>query len=463
MIMAKNKSLKTGIFVSLVIPLIVFIAIESVLSYFVTLHYVNKTYDRWLLDSARALAQEIKVRDTKILVELPLAALEIVKWDDSDKTYFKITSAKRGLLAGESMVPEPSSPVDWTTPNFFKASIHGDAVRVVSMRVLKKETQDTFFVHVAETLNKRQEMMIDIMAADLVPQFALVIIASLYLLMGLKRGLKPLHILTNEIAKRSSRDLSPIAETHVFSEVRTLTNTINDLLQRLAHAISAQQRFIANAAHQLRTPLAGFVVQTERALGEHDLAAMKPALLQMRTSADRLSHTVTQLLVLAKSEPVDGMNELKPVDLYQLVRSTCIDWAPRALKRQIELSFECSKQPLTVQGDEVLLRELLANILENSILYGYEQGHITVSLSSKPNPTLVVEDDGPGIPNCEKNKIFERFYRMPDSPGEGCGLGLAIVKEIAELHKARLELSQINARGGTRVVLSFQPLLSNNS
>jgi two-component system, OmpR family, sensor histidine kinase TctE len=454
--MPKDKSLKTGILVSLIIPLILFVTIEAVLSYFVTLHYVDKTYDRWLLDSARALAQEIKVRDAKVLVELPLAALEIVKWDDLDKTYFKIHSAEKGLLAGESVVPEPSNPADWTTPIFFKGKIRGEPVRVVSMRVLKKKTQDTFFVHVAETLNKRREMTTDILLADLIPQFALVVIASFYLLVGLKRGLKPLHVLANEIAKRSPRDLSPIAETHVFSEVRTLTDTINDLLHRLELAIAAQQRFIANAAHQLRTPLAGFVVQAERALREHDLAAMKPALLQMYTSADRLSHTVTQLLVLAKSEPIDGMNELKRIDLYRLVRSTCIDWAPKALQRQMELSFECSEQSVSVQGDEVLLRELLVNLLDNAILYGHNKGHIVVSLASRPNPTLIVEDDGPGIPESEKSKIFERFYRIPDSPGEGCGLGLAIVKEIADLHKARLELTQKNAIGGTRIVIVFE-------
>jgi two-component system, OmpR family, sensor histidine kinase TctE len=454
--MTKDKSLKTGILVSLIIPLILFVTIEAVLSYFVTLHYVDKTYDRWLLDSARALAQEIKVRDAKVLVELPLAALEIVKWDDLDKTYFKINSTEKGLLAGESIVPEPSNPVDWSTPNFFKAEIHGEPVRVVSMRVLKKESQDTLFVHVAETLNKRREMMTDILLADLIPQFALVVIASFYLLVGLKRGLKPLHVLANEIAKRSPRDLSPIAETHVFSEVRTLTDTINNLLHRLELAIAAQQSFIANAAHQLRTPLAGFVVQAERALREHDLAAMKPALLQMHTSADRLSHTVSQLLVLAKSEPIDGMNELKQVDLYRLVRSTCIDWVPKALLRQMELSFECSEQPVSVQGDEALLRELLANLLDNAILYGRNKGHIVVRLTSRPTPTLTVEDDGPGIPETEKNKVFERFYRIPDSLGEGCGLGLAIVKEIADLHKARLELTQKNAMGGTLIVLVFE-------
>lgn len=457
--MAKVRSLRTEILIRLIIPLICFIAIESVLSYFVTLHYVNETYDRWLLDSARSLTQEIKVKDGKVHVELPPAALEIFKWDEFDQTFFKIISSEQGMIVGDSFVPESFDPsVDWSRPIFFEDEIRGEPVRVVSMLVVRDETPDKIFVHVAETVNKRRDMMVDILLADLVPQIILTLFAGTYLLAGLKRGLKPLHVLADEIAQRSPRDLSPIAETHVFLEVRTLTDTINDLLARLAAAIAAQQRFVANAAHQLRTPLAGLKLQAERALREQDLSAMKPALLQMQSSADRASHTITQLLVLAKSGPVDGMSELKPVNLETLVKETCMDWAPKALQRKMDLGFEGPKQAVYVRGDEVLLRELLANLLDNAILYGNEHGSIIVKLRRNPTPSLIVEDDGAGIPDQEREKIFERFYRIPGSSGNGCGLGLAIVKEIADLHKARLELSRISAAGGTRVIIVFPNL-----
>jgi two-component system sensor histidine kinase TctE len=457
--MAKVRSLRTEILFRLIIPLICFIAIESVLSYFVTLHYVNETYDRWLLDSARSLTQEIKVKDGKVHVELPPAALEIFKWDEFDQTFFKIISSEQGMIVGDSFVPESFDPsVDWSHPIFFEDEIRGEPVRVVSMLVVRDETPDKIFVHVAETVNKRRDMMIDILLADLVPQIILTLFAGTYLLVGLKRGLNPLHVLADEIAQRSPRDLSPIAETHVFLEVRTLTDTINDLLSRLAAAIAAQQRFVANAAHQLRTPLAGLKLQAERALREQDLAAMKPALLQMQSSADRASHTITQLLVLAKSGPVDGMSEFKPVNLETLVKETCMDWAPKALQRKMDLGFEGPRQAVYVRGDELLLREMLANLLDNAILYGSEHGNIIVKLSRNRTPSLIVEDDGPGIPDQEREKIFERFYRIPGSSGNGCGLGLAIVKEIADLHKARLELSRISAAGGTRVIIVFPNL-----
>lgn len=455
--MHKKRSLKTQILLRLAIPLIFFISVESVLSYFVTLHHVDMAYDRWLLDSARSLTQEIKVREGRVFVELPPAALEIFKWDELDKTYFKIISEEKGLIAGDKFVPEPfDAKTDWSHPVYFDDEMYGEPVRVVSMLMTPENTSEKVFVHVAETLNKRRNMMTDILLADLVPQMVLVLLAGIYLVAGVKRGLQPLHALADEISQRSSRDLRPIPEQHVFLEVRALTDTINDLLARLGLAIATQQRFIANAAHQLRTPLAGLKLQVERVQREQDLSAMKPALAHIQGCADRMSHLTTQLLMLARSEPINGDYELRPVDLCKLAKETCMDWVPKALQRQIELSFESSVQSLSVRGDEILLRELLANLLDNAIGYGHDKGNIIVKVERYPSPCVSVEDDGAGIPEVEMDKVFERFYRIPGSPGDGCGLGLAIVKEIADLHQARLDLSRVGAAGGTRIDLVFK-------
>ncbi len=458
--MNNKRSLKSEILLRLAVPLILFISCESVLSYFVTLHHVDVAYDRWLLDSARSLTQEIKVSAGKVVVELPPAALEIFKWDESDKTYFKIISEQKGIIAGDKFVPEPSTAkkIDWAHPVYFDDEMYGEPVRVVSMLIARENTQEKIFVHVAETLNKRRSMMLDILLADLVPQFALVLLTGIYLLVGVKRGLQPLHALADEIARRSSRDLLPIPEQHVFLEVRTLTDTINELLERLTSAIASQQRFIANAAHQLRTPLAGLKLQVELAMREQDLQAMKPALMHIQGCADRMSHLTTQLLMLARSEPINGDYELRPVDLCKLAKETCMEWVPKAMQRHMELSFEGGFEPLYVQGDEVLLRELLANLLDNAICYGHDQGNIVVKVERHPSPRLSVEDDGPGIAELESDKVFERFYRIPGSPGDGCGLGMAIVKEFADLHQARLELSRASAAGGTRIDLIFKSL-----
>lgn len=454
--MNKNRSLKTEILFRLVIPLILFVAIDAVLSYFVTLHYVNNAYDRWLLDSARSLTQEIKVRDNRVFVDLPPAALEIFKWDESDKTYFKIMTKDQGMIAGDKFVPEPlSANTDWSHPVYFDDELYGEPVRVVSMLLVTDGSSSQIFVHVAETINKRRAMMRDILLADVIPQITLVVFTAFYLLGGLKRGFRPLSRLANEIAQRTPRDLSPIPEQQVFLEVRTLTDTINGLLQRLALAIETQQRFITNAAHQLRTPLAGLKLQAERALREQDVAAMQPALRQIQSSADRMSHLTTQLLVLAKAEPIQGDNQLKPVDLDTLVRETCMDWVPKAMQKDMEISFESTGGALAIKGDGLLLAELLANLLDNAIEYGHERGNILVTLQAKPTPCLTVEDDGDGIPEAEMDKVFERFYRIPGSSGNGCGLGLAIVKEIADLHHAQLILGHSNNGSGTQVKLIF--------
>ncbi|MDD5114483.1 MAG: sensor histidine kinase N-terminal domain-containing protein [Methylobacter sp.] len=452
----KPRSLKSVILLRLAIPLIMFMTVETVLSYFVTLHYVDNAYDRWLLDSARSLTQEIKLQAGSVVVDLPPEALEIFKWDESDKTYFKIISAQQGVIAGDKFVPEPFAPeTDWSKPVFFDEMMYGEPVRVVSMLLPPESGAEQVFVHVAETVNKRRAMMIDILLADLVPQLLLVLVVGLFLLRGIKRGLQPLQLVANEIAQRSPRDLRPIPERHVYQEVQVLTNTINELLQRLAYGIASQQRFIANAAHQLRTPLAGLKLQAARALREQNVEAMQPALVQIQNSADRMAHLTSQLLVLARSEPIEGDYELVPVDLVELARSTCMEFVPKALQRTIELGFESDEPELIIKGDAILLRELLANLLDNAITYGNKHGNILVKLERNPTVCLIVEDDGPGIPESERQRIFERFYRIPGTAGVGCGLGLAIVKEIADLHKARLQLRPFNEQAGTRIELKF--------
>ena len=454
--MNKNRSLKAEMLFRLIIPLILFVILDGILSYFVTLHYVDEAYDRWLLDSAESLIQEIKVREGKVSIDLPDVALEIFKWDEGDKTYFKITSSINEVLAGDQSVPEPKKlKTDWSKPIFFNDKMYGESVRIVSMLITIDASSTKAYIHVAETLNKRRAMMIDTLLADVIPQIILILLTSIYLLTGLTKGLKPLHLLANKIAQRSSRDLSPIPEQLVFLEVRTLTNTINELLEAHTQAIANQQRFIANAAHQLRTPLAGLKLQAERALREKDIAAMKPALQQIQNSADRMSHLTTQLLVLAKSELINGTYELVPVNLHQLAKHVCMEWVPKALNKGMKLAFESLDDELYVQGDEVLLRELLINLIDNAMNYSGINGNIIVKLNSNPRPCLTVEDDGVGIPESETNKIFERFYRIPSSTGNGCGLGLAIVKEIADLHNARIQLKKSEFKSGTRIDLIF--------
>jgi len=447
------SSLKSAIAYRLIIPVIIFIVLETALSYFVTLHYVEKTYDRWLLDSARSLVQEVKLIDNNISVELSSTALEIFKWDETDTTFFKINTEKDKLLAGDIQLPAQLSSINADQPVYSFAVIDDDPIRMVSLLVPGR-LPEKVYIHVAETLNKRQDMMVDILLADLIPQIVLTLFISLLLFEAINHGLAPLHKLANDISQRSPTDLSPIPETDVFAEVKSLTDTINHLLEQLSAAINSQQRFVANAAHQLRTPLAGLKLQAERAQREENIGNMHPALSQIQNSADRVSHMIKQLLVLARSSPVEGCHQMEKVDLYRLAREVCIEWVPKALEKGIEISFEAKDQACFVMADRVLLAELLANLLDNAIAYGDDQGNILVKLSNDSVICLSVEDDGPGIPEFEKDRVFERFYRIPGNSSNGCGLGLAIVKEIAELHEVKLLLLE-SSIGGTRIDLQF--------
>jgi two-component system sensor histidine kinase TctE len=309
-------------------------------------------------------------------------------------------------------------------------------------------------IYVAETLNKRRNRFIEIFIADLAPQLLLTLLIGGFIFKGVNRILAPLQKLTHDIAKRSPSDLSSIPETNVFEEVIILIDTINSLFNKLSDAMTAQQRFISNAAHQLRTPLAGLKLQAERAQREEKIETMRPALSQIQNSADRISHTINQLLVLARSNKIEGSHDFERFDLLKLSKTICMEWVPKALEKDISLSFETERSTVFIEGDQILLTELLANLLNNAITYGHQQGNIFVKVTQQEYPCLSIEDDGPGISEMESKKVFERFYRTAGSSGDGCGLGLAIVKEIADLHQVNLTLSR-SIKGGARFELQF--------
>jgi two-component system sensor histidine kinase TctE len=218
-----------------------------------------------------------------------------------------------------------------------------------------------------------------------------------------------------------------------------------------------QHRFIADAAHQLRTPIAGLKIQIERALLAKDMDEIRPALGQLRASAERVAHLSNQLLTLARAEPgASDETRFTDLDLSAIARETGMQWVPRALERNIDLGFSGSDRPARIRGDGLLLQELISNLIDNAVRYGREGGSITVSVIARPEPQLCIEDDGPGIPENERDRVFERFHRLPDSPGGGSGLGLAIVREIAQAHGAKIELDSPDAGSGTRIRITFQ-------
>ena len=291
----------------------------------------------------------------------------------------------------------------------------------------------------------------------MVPQGILVILAALAVWLGVGLGLRALTSVRTEIENRSHVDLSPIRETNTPYEVRPLVRAMNDLLSRLSAALAAQQRFIADAAHQLRTPVAALKTQAELAVRQVRDGEAQATLQQLHTAADHAARLVNQLLTLARAEPGSHRSVMREhVNLAALARETTGEWVPRSLNRRIDLGFDDTSTDATISADPFLVRELLNNLIDNAINYTPAGGHITVRVTTDDDkPSLEVEDNGSGIPEDERVRVFERFYRSAGGSPEGCGLGLAIVREIAQGHGATASiLSGANHRG-TRVVIEF--------
>ncbi|HQR50114.1 MAG TPA: HAMP domain-containing sensor histidine kinase, partial [Methylophilaceae bacterium] len=301
----------------------------------------------------------------------------------------------------------------------------------------------------------------EIMAAMVLPQLLMVCLAGIMVWYGVKRGLRPLDRLRREIGQRSHLDLSPVPAESAPQEVQPLLLSMNDLMGRVRQTMELQQRFVADASHQLRTPLAGLQTQAEMALRERDPGTVRHALERILASTVRLSHLVGQLLALARVEPGPGReaSSMQPLDLVRLAREVTAEWVSAALARDIDLGFECTEGAVMVSGDAVLLREMLANLLDNAIRYMANPGEITVHIVRESGRALLtVEDHGQGIPEAERARVFERFYRLSDSTGDGCGLGLAIVREIVLAHQATISITDTVSGRGTRVIVAFPTL-----
>jgi two-component system sensor histidine kinase TctE len=260
-----------------------------------------------------------------------------------------------------------------------------------------------------------------------------------------------------QIRRRHADDLEPLP-TDVPLEVVPLTAALNRLFAELDEAQSAQQRFIADAAHQLRTPLATLQVQAERALRERDPAAGTDAVGSVLTATQRLGHLVHQLLTLARVEPAGATRILADCDLAALARETTAHWVPAALEGDTDLGYAGPASGIVVPGDPLLLRELLNNLLDNALKYAHapsRECHVTVGVEDGASPCLWVEDDGPGIPAEAREYVLERFSRLPGNGAAGSGLGLAIVREIAARHGATVVVGAAAGDAGTRIAVNF--------
>jgi len=463
---ANSPTLRRKLLLYLLIPLGLLWAFSGMVTYFIARNYANIAYDRALFDTVESIEEQIHFTNGHPTIELPEVARNILRYDQRDKVYFEVRQADGNILAGESGIPNPpAEKKSIGTAIFHNGTFRGKAVRIASLytNADKQATTDigkrgqVVLVQVAETLNKRAILVKEALWAVITPQMFLILLAGASVWIVVSRSLAPLEQLRDAVSNRSHRDLSPIQEEPAPREVQPLLHAFNDLMQRLSQVMRVQRNFIADAAHQLRTPLARLTIQTDLALRQTDPEALRQALEQIRAGINRTSHLVDQLLVLARAESgSDVSHEFVSLDLNELASTQTADWVPHAIRKQLDLGYEGPEEPVAIFGQALLLRVMLTNILDNAIRYTPPGGRITVHLVAGGKPLLTVEDSGPGIPPEERERVFQRFYRVSNDGESGSGLGLAIVREIARAHGAHVWLEDAGPQGSTRVNVEFR-------
>jgi two-component system, OmpR family, sensor histidine kinase TctE len=450
-------------------PLLLLWPLSLALTWIVAQGIANKPFDRALEFNLQALSQLVVVRDGEARLVLDSQARDLLRADDTDIVYYQLVNARGEHIGGEIDLPPP--PLD-DVPEAGRVRqrddvMRGDAVRVAYTWLARPDPLRPVLLQVAETTGRRSTLANEIIKGVMVPQFVILPLAVLLVWLALVRGIRPLSDLEQRIRARRPDDLSPIEELDVPQEVAPLVSSINDLLARLKVSLNTQRRFLADAAHQLKTPLAGLRMQAELAQREADPAGLRASLQQIARSAVRANHTVSQLLALARAETTGRALPSGPVDLARLVAGVVRDTVPRALEHGVDLGLEgVAEVPpeMLITGNPTLLQEMVRNLLDNAIAYSGQGGVVTARVlvdRFSGVQVVQVEDNGPGIPAGERGLVLQPFYRALGTNVDGSGLGLAIVQEIAQQHGASLHMDDAHperpARPGLRVSVRFVP------
>lgn len=407
----------------------------------------NYPYDQALREHVAAIARQVKLVNGKPVLSLPASARALLRADETDSVYFHVVTLEGKFLAGDRELPTRPVPTDESVVAgeiyLRDAEFRGQDLRMAYTYLAEPNMPRSQWVviEVGETTDKRSQLANKIVASVILPQFIIIPLAVLLVWFGLSRGLRPLTRLRKTIDARKPDDLSPIATRRVPEELEPLVEAFNEMLDRMKRSVESQQRFVADAAHQMRTPLTGLKTQAQFAMRETDPEALRHALRQIATGVDRAGRLINQLLTLARTEGGElAERRQEPMDLSNLAQSVVSDLIMAAIAKDIDLGFE-SEGPAMINGNRLLLSELAKNLIDNALRYTPIGGHVTCRVvGDTASVRFEVEDDGVGISEEQAEMVFERFYRVDDSSSEGSGLGLAIVQEIAVQHSTRASL-----------------------
>ncbi|WP_371767549.1 sensor histidine kinase [Massilia sp.] len=459
----RNRSLRGMLLVWVLVPqLLVWIA-GGFATYRLTVGYLNEAADAVLLQATRALSRQVKPIGSGLVIDFPQAAQAMLEADPTDRLLYTVSTPPGKLILGNYLLPLPPAHLHPRVgePYFYDGEVvggAGGAMRRVRISALFLKNDDAgghqqwMLVQVARSMASRDSLVKRVLVDTLLPLSSLIVLITVLMWVGIRAGLAPLNRLRSEVEGRSPLNLTPLQIDVAPQEVRSLVGALNELLTSVRQNVSAQQRFIADAAHQLRTPIAGLQSQTEIALRVTTDAALLPRLHRVHRSAIRASHLISQLLMLARAEPeASQAHDLVPTDLTALVRTVVADIVPVAARRGLDLGMEdaCPDEDarITVLANPRLLQEAISNVLDNAIEYAGAGCEVTVQVSRADDVArLVISDNGPGIPSDFRGNLFDRFVRATHQ-GTGCGLGLSIVREIILRHQGSVTLQPLQPHG----------------
>ena len=442
------RSLRLSLLAWLLPPLVIVGLAAAAGAYVFMQHRLTAAYDQDLGDIARALVPYLRSGKAGIELVFNEQSDAVLRADSNDQIFYAVRDETGRLVAGDPTVPKGEAK-DRERVHFWNTTRDGQPIRAAML--FARVGDHTASVVAAETLRKRDSAARDALVSSLAPTILLLIAAFAAVLFGVRRGLEPVERLGEVLRGRSSRDLRPMAEETLAAELQPLVHALNEMFARLDASQAAQTRFIANAAHQLRTPIAGLVSQLDLArTGGPDAQGH---LEHARLASRRLARLAQQILSLAAADPIANDTTLRqPCDLAEVVRGHAEQW----LRASNGADLEFELQPARMRGNPVLLGELASNLVDNATRYGGTAVRIATG-EREDGVWLEVQDNGRGIPAAARERIFERFHRLEPSTTEGSGLGLAIVSEIAQRHGGDVRVDDAPG-GGTRVIVRFAPV-----
>ena len=455
-------SLRNQLLRWLIVPLVVLVALNAISLYRDALEAADIAYDRSLLSSTRALAERVSVHDGKVVANVPYVALDSFETDTLGRIYYKVSGLHGETISGYDDLPPvpknvPRSGLYPALVRFYHADYNGEPVRIAALLqpVYDDSMRGIALIQVGETVDARRALSRRILVNTLLRQALLVLAVATLVWFAVRLVLRPLMRLKNEVETRALSDLSNMDEALVHKEVRPLVAAMNGTMARMQDLIASQRRFIADASHQLRTPLAVLKTQAELALRENDAAAMRAIVRSIAGTTDSTVHLANRLLTLARIEHGSGNVHAVPVSLADVAGRVGLELALPAVQKGIDLALEAADgADTTVCGQELLLHELVSNLVDNAIRYTPAGGSVLLRVGrSGAGVLLEVLDSGPGIAPEEYEQVLMPFYRaqatLDVNPG-GTGLGLAIVRDIANVHGATLALGQGEGGAGGR-------------